>query len=366
MAQHFLLSKEAADLDIEAIGQMSEDCARMKFREIVWEATNGKPVCPKCGGLDHSELVEGAKWKCKGKLDGGKACRWQFSPTTDTVFHAHKIRYRKILFICALLTTGVNGVSAMQIRRMAKISYKSAFVLLHRIREAMGTDESASVLGGVVEMDGAVFGCDVQRMPNDRSRWKEVYERNKKAARRRKRLIVVIRERPVVGSGIPDKVRTFLVGKEGDAVEIARKIVTPSSIVHVDFSTQWLPLKMYFETMRIDHSKHYSHEGACTNLAEAFFSRMRTAERGIYKHISGGYLAFYASELGWREQYRRTSTEFQFEQMVGAAGRAKRSGAFKGYWRKRPANDDGGGRSGGPTINDNDDGDDDFFAHFAD
>lgn len=348
MAQHFLLSKEAADLDIGVIERMSEARARMRFRQIVWKDTQGQPVCPKCGGLEHSELVKGAKWKCKGKRPDGKPCRWQFSPTTDTIFHSHKLSYRKMLTICALLTTGVNGMSALQLRRLAKIAYKSAFVLLHRIREALGADESASVLGGVIEMDGAVFGRDIARMPNDKSLWKDVYERNKIAARRRKRLIVVIRERPLVGSGIPDKVRTFLVTKEGDAVEIARKIVLPDSLVHVDFSTQWLPVGMYFETKRINHSQHYSHDGACTNFAESFFSRMRTAERGIYKQISGAHLALYAMELGWREQYRRKPTSFQFEQIIGAAGRAKPSETFKGYWRKRPGNDN-----------------DDFFAQFA-
>lgn len=357
MGQHFLLSKEAADLDIDTVIRMSEDRARMKFRKLVWADTKGKPVCPKCGGLDHWEVIEGVQWKCKGKDADGKPCRKQFSPTTDTVFHAHKLTYRQLLKVCALFTFGVNGVSAMMMRRLCKIHHKSAFVLLHRIREALGKDEEAATLGGVVEMDGAVFGRDILRMPNDKSKWQNIYEGNKAAAKRRKRLIVVIRERPVVGSGVPAKVRTFMVSKEGDAVEIARKLLLPDTVLHVDFGLQWLPVEMYFDTKRINHSEHYSHDGACTNFAESFFSRMRTGERGIYKHISGARLPLYAMELGWREQFCRKGTKFQFERIVRVAGQTKRSDTFKGYWRKRPkpGNDDG--------SNDNDGAD--FFANFA-
>ena len=357
MARHFLLSKEAADLNLDTVIHMSEDRARVKFRKIVWEDTKGKPVCPPCGGHDHWELVKDAKWKCKGKDQAGKPCRRQFSPTTDTIFHAHKLSYRQLLKVCALFTFGVNGVSAMMIRRLCQIDHKSAFVLLHKIREALGKDENAATLGGVVEMDGAVFGRDIMRMPNDKSKWEKVYQGNKAAARKRKGLIVVIRERPVVGSGVPAKVRTFVVSKEGDAVEIARKLLLPDTVLHVDCSTQWLPADMYFDTKRINHSEHYSFNGACTNFAESFFSRMRTGERGIYKHISGTRLALYAMELGWREQFCRKGTQFQFERIVRIAGQTKRSDTFKGYWRKRPRpdNDHGG--------NDNDGSD--FFAQFA-
>lgn len=341
MAQHFLLSSASRDLDIGEIHRMPEERARAKFRELAWADTNGQPVCPECGGLDHWELVEGLKWKCKG-------CAKQFTPTSDTVFKSHKLSYQQLLVITAMFCNGVNGVAACRMAREARISYKSAFVLLHKIREAMGEDESASTLSGVVEIDGAVFGRDVERMPNDKSRWKDVYEQNRIRAKKRKRLIVVIRERPGDDPEVPDKVRTFLVNKEGDAVEIARKIVMPHSVVHVDFSTQWLSMAMYFDTKRINHSEHYSHDGACTNFAESFFSRMRTAERGVHKHISGVHLSRYAMELGWREQYRRKSNGFQFEQVLGAVGRSKPSETFKGYWRKRPSNDN-----------------DDFFEKFA-
>ena len=107
-------------------------------------------------------------------------------------------------------------------------------------------------------------------------------------------------------------------------------------MLHVDFGLQWLQVEMYFDTKQNNHSEHYSHDGACTNFAESFFSRMRTDERGIYKHISGARLPLCAMKFGWREQFCPKGTKFQFERIVRVAGQTKRSDTLKGYWRRRP------------------------------
>lgn len=332
MAQPFLLSPAARGLDIGAIHRMSEEEARLQFRLMCWPATAGEPVCPVCDGVDHWTLGTTDKWKCKG-------CRVQFTPTSGTVFKAHKLSYRQLLVVAALFANGVNGVAACRMQREINISYKSAFVLLHKIREIMGSDEEAALMSGVVEIDGAVFGGSVHRLPNRKALWKEFIEKNKAEARKRRRLIVVMRERGSGEADPPGKVRTFLLNKEGDAIEIARRVIMPDTILHADFSTQWEPLHLYFETKRINHSESYSKDGACTNMAESFFSRMRTAERGVHKIMSGAHLARYAMEMGWREQYRRRSNKAQFEMIIGAVGRSKPSRTFLGYWRKRVAND---------------------------
>ena len=323
-------------MSILSIGRMSEKRARAKFMRIVWDANKGKPICPECGGLKQWELVEGRKWKCVRK-----DCRTQFSVTSHTIFKDHKLSFRKILGACAIFANGVMGVAACRLSREIKISYKSAWVLLHKVREAMGLDAEASVLGGVVEIDGAVFGGSMPRLPNDKSLWKEFKKKNKSAALKRRKLIVVMRERDDPDTGAIGRLKTFLFGKEGDAVEVARSIVLPDTIVHADMSTQWEPLHMLFDTKRINHSLHFSHEGACTNMAESFFSRMRCAERGVHRHISGAHIHRYAVELGWREQYRRVSNGDQLNLMLAAVGRAKPSRSMIGYWQRRRGNDNG-------------------------
>jgi ISXO2-like transposase domain len=62
-----------------------------------------------------------------------------------------------------------------------------------------------------------------------------------------------------------------------------------------------------FEVKRINHQEAYSLDGACTNWAEEYFSRLRRAEVGIHHHIAGAYLLRYAQEPSWREDNRRVS-----------------------------------------------------------
>lgn len=311
---------------------MTEDAARTRFQAIRWEASGGEPVCPVCGGLGHWTLAENRKWKCKG-------CRKQFTVTIGTVFESHKLSFWKLLAIVATFANGILGVAACRLAREVRISYKAAFVLLHKIREAMGQDEPAASMSGVVEIDGAVFGGSMPRLPNKKELWAEFKARNKMAARKKRKLIVVLRERQGDDPTVPAKVRTFLLRKEGDAIEIAKRMVLPDPMIHADRGTQWEPLHLHFDTKRIDHSTSFSDGIACTNQAESFFQRMRCAERGVHLHISGTHMPRYAWELGWREQYRRKPNGNQFDMILGLIASNKPSGTFRGYWRRRGDND---------------------------
>jgi hypothetical protein len=66
-------------------------------------------------------------------------------------------------------------------------------------------------------------------------------------------------------------------------------------------------LHAQYEMNRVNHEEAYSIDGACTNWAEEFFSRMRRAEQGHHHHIAGPYLLRYAQEASWREDHRRVS-----------------------------------------------------------
>lgn len=312
-------------MSLLTIAEMSEDRAHEKFKTIVWAANEGKPICPECGSMEAWVIRKDRRWKCSDN-----ACRAQFSVTSHTIFKDRKLSFRKILTACAIFANGVLGVSACRLSREIDISYKSAWVLLHKVREAMGRHADAAQLGGVVEIDGAVFGGSLPKMPNTKELWEKFKKQHKVAARKRQKLIVVMRERDDPEAGVIGRIRTFLLGKEGDAIEVAKGMVLPDTIIHADMSPQWEPLHMLFETKRINHSVHFSHDGACTNMAESFFGRMRCAERGVHRHISGAHLHRYAMELGWREQYRRRANGAQFTLMLSAIGTAPPSKSMVG------------------------------------
>ena len=89
-----------------------------------------------------------------------------------------------------------------------------------------------------------------------------------------------------------------------------------------------------FTVRQINHQQAYSLAGACTNWAESFFSRIRRAEIGHHHHVAGPYMARYAQESAWREDYRRTPNGGQVEMVISLAMRAKPSVDFSAYWQR--------------------------------
>ena len=90
-------------------------------------------------------------FKCQG-------CESQFSITTATIFASRKLPIRDLLAAIAIFVNGAKGISALQLSRDLDVQYKTAFVLAHKLREAMGAEMKDRILSGKVEIDGAFFG----------------------------------------------------------------------------------------------------------------------------------------------------------------------------------------------------------------
>jgi hypothetical protein len=88
---------------------------------------------------------------------------------------------------------------------------------------------------------------------------------------------------------------------------------------------------------RIDHWQAYSFDGACTNRAEEYFSRLRRAAIGIHHHIPGAYLLRYAQESSWWEDNRRVSNGDQVGRVTALAMKRGKSVDFTGYWKRHIA-----------------------------
>src|SRR5918994_6981170 len=131
MCQHFLLSAKARTLSLASVARMSEEEARAMFRSIRWTATDGEPVCPRCGCVACYEYASRPIFKCKG-------CGHQFSITSGTIFASRKLPVRDYLLAIAIFVNGAKGYSALQLSRDLDVQYKTAFVLAHKLREAVG------------------------------------------------------------------------------------------------------------------------------------------------------------------------------------------------------------------------------------
>jgi transposase-like protein len=320
LAQHFLLSPAARGLKLAAIMRMDDAAAFGVFQAVRFAANDGNPFCPNCGCVKVYTLAETpVRWKCA-------ACRKKFSVTSGTIFHSRKLAIRNYLAVIALFCNGVKGTSALQMSRDMDVNPKTAFVLLHKLREAMGAEITASDdLTGTVEIDGAYIG----KGPKPAN--KKADRADRRSADAKRQVVVVARERD-------GKARTWIVDREADGVPMIRKHVASGTTVHADESAAWDVLHASFPMMRVNHSVEYSaDDGACTNQAESYFSRLRRAEMGIHHHIGGRHLGAYSNEMAWRENHRRQANGDHWNLITAAALAHPKSAVWAGYWHRTAA-----------------------------
>jgi transposase-like protein len=318
--QHFLLSAKARTLSLARVMRLSDDDAFTTFKDIRWASTNGEPVCPKCGCVTIWNLSDNRRFKCA-------ACAHKFSVTSGTIFASRKMSIRDILAAIAIFANGAKGHSALQLSRDLDCQYKTAFVLTHKLREALVAEHAVSSLHGPVEVDGAYFGGYVKPANHKENRRDRRLAENQTGKRQ---VVVVMRERG--GRTLP-----FVAKSEAAGVPTVMGAVAAEATVYADEASSWDALHGRYLTKRINHSEAYSTDEACTNWAESFFSRIRRAEMGIHHHIAGPYLNAYAREMSWREDNRRISNGAQFLRATGAALAHPVSRQFKGYWQRAAA-----------------------------
>jgi transposase-like protein len=155
MSQHFLLSAKARTLSLASVLRMTDLEAETLFKNLRW--TEGKPVCVhcECPTVYECRRPSGAlRFRCK-------ACRKDFSLTSGTLFAFHKLPLQTYLAAVAIFVNEVKGKSALALSRDLDVQYKTAFVMSHKLREAMASELKGMNVGGdgeTVEVDGAYFG----------------------------------------------------------------------------------------------------------------------------------------------------------------------------------------------------------------
>jgi transposase-like protein len=326
MTQHFLLSAAARSLSPAKVIRMSDQGAENVFARLRWPRTDGKPVCPRCGCeicYDCHRSEHQPRWRCK-------ACRADFSVTSGTLFAWHKLPLKTYLMAIAVFCNEVKGKSMLAFSRDLDVQYKTAFVLAHKLREAMASGVKALRIGGEgreAEIDGAYFGGHIRRDNLAADRIDRRLAENQSGKRQ---VVVAMRERG-------GRTLAQVFPAEADAVAAIRSRIAKGTTVHADESPAWNPLHASFSMRRINHQDGYSIDGACTNGAESYFSRLRRGELGHHHHIAGPYLARYAQEAAWREDLRRVSNGEQVHGVAGLAMGCRPSVDFCGYWQRARA-----------------------------
>ncbi|MCQ8185166.1 IS1595 family transposase [Parvularcula maris] len=317
MTQHHLLSAASRTLSLKAIYKGGEDKAYETFRRVRWPETNGEAVCPRCGHDEAYSITTRRKFKCK-------SCHHQFSVTSGTIFHARKLDFTDLLAAILLIANAAKGISAVQLSRDLDVQYKTAFVLAHKLREAMTSETRGLILKGAVEIDGQYHGGHI-RPSNLKANRRDRRLRENQTGKRR--VVVAMREKG-------GRTITKVVPAERHGVTFAIDRLQRGSELHADEANHWDELEALFPMARINHQEGYSIAGACTNQAESFFSRLRRMVQGQHHHVSPGYLHQYAAHAAWLEDHRRDDNGTQARTVLDLGLAAPVSRQWKGYWQR--------------------------------
>lgn len=270
-----------------------EAAAREALEAVRWP--NG-PVCPHCGSSDPEKLakVEGKKQSHRPGLFYCNECKGQFTVTVGTVFERSKIPLTKWWMAAHMLNAGKRGVSAHEIHRVIGVTYKTAWFMMHRLREAMKDIAPAHRGGGgkIVQADETYYG---------NSKRAKSYKKGHK----HKRSIVALVEPK-------GKARVFHV-KTANA-ETVRDIlvcnVDRKSELHTDESRLYVQVgKEFADHKTVNHGWnqrgfYVGEDGQTTNHVENFFGQFKRGMKGVYGFCSEQHLERYLAEFQFRYNNR--------------------------------------------------------------
>ncbi len=266
----------------------NHDAAREYLEALRW---GGERACPHCGTLGKSyPTKKPGVYRC-----ASKECRKDFTVTTKSVMESSHIKLHIWLQAFALMTASKKGISAHQLHRSMKVTYKTAWFLAHRIREAMreGGLTPPTPMGGegkIVEADETYFGRpEIER----KTKAKRTTPYLKKP-RRNARPIVALVERG-------GRVRSFHVAhadKDSVGIIVAQNIAFESRL-HTDESNIYPAVGEFFaahETVK-HTAKEYVRGDVHTNTVEGVFSIFKRGMKGVYQHCKEKHFGLHPVSL---------------------------------------------------------------------
>lgn len=268
-----------------------ETKAREYFESIRWP--NG-PICAHCGGTDRVYRLEGKSHR--PGLFHCNDCSGSFTVTTGSVMESSHIPLTKWALGFRLYAASKKGFSANQLSRQLGITYKSAWFMAHRIREAMAPSDDASQLGGsgkVVESDETELAPSRKSRSRPRSKNLSFVSLVERGGRVRSRKLLTGKGMPI-GSQVHDMLDDNLHSK---------------SILHTDGAQFYKAAWPWKQRESVNHDKEFvrmseAQRAVHVNTAEGFFSIFKRGLVGTYQHMSEQHLQRYLDEFDFRMSNR--------------------------------------------------------------
>lgn len=273
-----------------------EDAARAHLEALLWP---DGPVCPRCGLVGEATLMKGKSHRAG--LYNCAPCNKPFTVTVGTVYERSHIPLHKWVYATHLMSASKKGISAAQLHRQLNFgSYRTAWFMAHRIREAMRSTDTAP-LGGegkIVEADETYYGRPAVT-PVARTSGQPFIRKSPRKVQ--KRPVVALVER-----GGRARVFHVAVADKLTVRKIVMDHVSPASRLHTDESRLYKGAdKVFASHETVKHSAgEYVRGDVHTNCAEGFFGVFKKGMTGVYQHCGEKHLSRYVDEFAFRHNTR--------------------------------------------------------------
>jgi transposase-like protein len=238
--------------------------------------------CPHCGSTKVYDFSDKRTHKCGD-------CRQRFSIKVGTIFEDTKLPLRKWFAAIWLITSNKKGIASTQLAKDLKITQKSAWFVLHRLRHAARTDSFNAPMSGEVMVDETFLGGkDKNRHAKDRKGSKGIEDKTV--------VMGLVHKDGEIRAGVIDST------ERGELHDVIKAHVEPGSVVVTDGHRSYMRMRGYdHKQVRHHEGEYVSAEGHTTNPVESFWSLFKRQYHGTHHYISPKHMDAYVGEMAYRQ-----------------------------------------------------------------
>ena len=253
------------------------------------------PVCPRCNSLRHGFLKSRNVYQCK-------ECRKQYTAKLGTIFEDSPLPLDK--WFCALwmITSAKNGVSSYEVHRALKITQKTAWFMLHRLRLALQKGSIDRKLMGDVEVDETYIGGQARNMHKN----KQLKMKREEGFFRKAVVIGMLERKGEVRTAVINRASTKLIER------VVKDNVVPGSNLYSDEANAYVKVGKEYAHQVINHAEKYVNGNVHTNCIENYWSLLKRGLKGTYVSVEPFHLFRYLDEQAFRFNARKDNDQGRF------------------------------------------------------
>ena len=261
----------------------------------------------KCNHCGHDKIYTYSDEKRKKFFRCG-ACNRDFSIFKGTIFEKSCTDLRKWFFAIHLFLNGKKGISALQLQREIEVTYKTAWRMLHKIREAMGNrkdddDDNDGFMSNIIEIDEVYLGGKAEN--------KHMSERIKAKGKFKKDVVLgmIERAKQVRAFKLENAKTNAIFEKIIDNIKEGSRIITDEHKAYY-----WLYSRFNHEVVNHSKGKYKKGKDTHTNSIEGFWATLKRGIYGVYHHISSQHTQNYINEFCFR--YNERDNDNVFDKLI--------------------------------------------------